>query len=610
VEDAGNPKGGVMNADDRLCLREGVSVRSEKVDCAERYVLDDGVQGFRLIVNRGVFLVAGLLDGTKNGDEVFKALAERGHRVDPGVLEDFLNYMRKYYLLDEERARRRVAHVTGFRPAAEAGGAASAGVPVPVERAASAGRPAPSEEVPILFPANARFSCLACGACCKGLFINVTADERERLTGFAAHMGLAKPGEAPALFAEFIDPTRPSTTVHYMKKVRGGCPFFDGRSRCRIHELYGYEAKPFSCRMFPYQVVQTPVGFAVSIGFLCTKMFEAVTGGESLVDQRDALRRLAYESNTPFKLIPLVSFTDKACIPFELYDLLEKRCLEALEGASPTVSALVRLRNIVTAVSDQILSFPLEEDFQRARDFLEGKDFLEKAAERFAGADPGRFFESLALILHLLGAVCIQYLVAQKDRSQKKGREGAQIEGEGAQIEGEGAQIEGEGAQIEGERQAGIALHSFRRQSMERFVLVVVSLLARLHPERACSLPVGLGFDPGMLDAVAFPEEGEVDGLMKAWLSHELFGKRHVVAFGVTAGYGVLILKHILVRWAARLEATRRDETAVRIDDCTEALRLVNYSIPGQLTAQALQQGKAHLPFLLRDFCPETGFPF
>jgi lysine-N-methylase len=39
------------------------------------------------------------------------------------------------------------------------------------------------------------------------------------------------------------------------KKADGSCVFLTEAARCRIHELYGADAKPTVCRMFPFQLV-------------------------------------------------------------------------------------------------------------------------------------------------------------------------------------------------------------------------------------------------------------------------------------------------------------------------------------------------------------------
>src|SRR5215213_6573077 len=40
-------------------------------------------------------------------------------------------------------------------------------------------------------------------------------------------------------------------------KADGSCVFLTQAGRCRIHEVFGADAKPFMCRLFPLQVVRT-----------------------------------------------------------------------------------------------------------------------------------------------------------------------------------------------------------------------------------------------------------------------------------------------------------------------------------------------------------------
>jgi hypothetical protein len=73
----------------------------------------------------------------------------------------------------------------------------------------------------------------------------------------------------------------------------GACLFLnEGNGLCRIHEQFGFEAKPLGCRVFPYQIAPTFSGEATVIGrFDCPTVRKNV--GATYEEELPTLRKLA-----------------------------------------------------------------------------------------------------------------------------------------------------------------------------------------------------------------------------------------------------------------------------------------------------------------------------
>ena len=101
-------------------------------------------------------------------------------------------------------------------------------------------------------PIIERWDCHQCTACCRETTIQLDQDDLAKLTQ-------QKWDEQPE-FRE-VRTTRRSWLLGGARvlnhKADGSCVFLTAAGRCRIHEKFGAEAKPFMCRLFPLQVVTT-----------------------------------------------------------------------------------------------------------------------------------------------------------------------------------------------------------------------------------------------------------------------------------------------------------------------------------------------------------------
>lgn len=66
------------------------------------------------------------------------------------------------------------------------------------------------------------------------------------------------------------------------------CVFLDDDRRCALHLAHGAEAKPPTCRVFPFLFTRTPDGIDAGVSFACTAVLQ--DHGPTLVSQREELR--------------------------------------------------------------------------------------------------------------------------------------------------------------------------------------------------------------------------------------------------------------------------------------------------------------------------------
>jgi len=133
----------------------------------------------------------------------------------------------------------------------------------------------------LILPTDTRFTCLACGRCCRTTTISLSEGEAERLASIPA-------------------PRRDSPTVESYRVIKGrgfrirprpdgSCPYLDEDDLCAIHKEHGLQAKPLACRLFPLTFLRTPDGLTVPLRFSCPAV--ALGAGAPLKDDEKQLRR-------------------------------------------------------------------------------------------------------------------------------------------------------------------------------------------------------------------------------------------------------------------------------------------------------------------------------
>jgi lysine-N-methylase len=134
-------------------------------------------------------------------------------------------------------------------------------------------------------PILEQWDCHQCTACCRETTIELTADDRSKLEK-------QRWNERPEF--QGVQAVRRSwwlggSTV-LAHKLDGSCVFLTAGGRCRIHELFGADAKPLMCRQFPLQVVTTDRAALATVIRSCPSA--AADRGRPLADHVAYLQRI------------------------------------------------------------------------------------------------------------------------------------------------------------------------------------------------------------------------------------------------------------------------------------------------------------------------------
>ena len=181
---------------------------------------------------------------------------------------------------------------------------------------------------------EARWSCHACGACCHGLVVEISAEEEARIDP-----ELYRDILGDRHFAEdsFIDPDQPAKRVlRQVRDDRGACVFLSPEGLCNVHARQGMAAKPDACQIFPHMVLTVPKGPPrLGIRVNCESMYKSVETGTRVQDNvQDVLRIL--ETSPSHKLGRTLRCFGRM-VPFAKVDALAQgmRDTFAVHGLGP-----------------------------------------------------------------------------------------------------------------------------------------------------------------------------------------------------------------------------------------------------------------------------------
>lgn len=207
---------------------------------------------------------------------------------------------------------------------------------------------------------NARWDCHGCGDCCRGYELgpvepSVIADLTAR--GVAAAWPPA--GQQPW----HVERTLPDgTTRTVLAHIDGHCVFLRDDGRCAVHALYGAEAKPGFCRLYPLRLVVDPLGTVATIRASCPS-----AGKTASTPVRDHARRLV-ETIGPRgrqRFAPeVVPVLPDVGVDLDTWMAAEVSLLAQLDTLGDPGDALVRARDVLYDLVDRPVPTP---DPQRAR---------------------------------------------------------------------------------------------------------------------------------------------------------------------------------------------------------------------------------------------------
>jgi len=124
-----------------------------------------------------------------------------------------------------------------------------------------------------------RYSCHACGNCCRDFTVQLREDDLRRL----------REQEWEARLGEEV--TVEFRGRHYLRqRADGACMFWMADGRCRIHAEFGFEEKPIACQLFPFSVVPGERDAAMGVSFACGSVLQSK--GAELASHRSELLRM------------------------------------------------------------------------------------------------------------------------------------------------------------------------------------------------------------------------------------------------------------------------------------------------------------------------------
>jgi Fe-S-cluster containining protein len=376
----------------------------------------------------------------------------------------------------------------------------------------------------LLVPAAVRYSCRACGRSCRGFSVELTETDAQRIlsTDWSA-LGLDP--EADLVEELWVEDQQEKTWL--LRRVDGRCVFLGEDHLCGIHKVLGYEAKPFPCRLFPYEFIATPEGLLVSVRSACYQTHLSQETGEPLPEQHEHLQRLAAECPR-FKAVPdFVPLREPHALWFAQYRQCEAMLLHHLHRAATPEAGLGAVAQVIAesvAQSDEELA---------ARQGQPAPPTVAPPTEDERLCHPT--FRAL--------------LRTWQERGQALRRRGRQEMAE------------------DPDRRLWV-----REEAAESLEITTAALLERLGEPAPPDpdVPV-IRVDPAALDRLA-PDPPQVVAYFHTFLLQYVAQKSLLDFPDLVTGAGSLVLLYLMIRWGARVAALRQGETAVTLPTVNRSL--------------------------------------
>lgn len=135
-------------------------------------------------------------------------------------------------------------------------------------------------------PVVQNWDCHVCGDCCRELEVVVNDEEKNRIEV----LDLANDPEiGPGPY--FERKSLLTSTWALKHRPDGGCVFLTSANRCRLHERFGPEVKPFGCRYFPFLLIAAGNHYRLGLRFSCPSVVDSK--GASIATQLGAAQAFA-----------------------------------------------------------------------------------------------------------------------------------------------------------------------------------------------------------------------------------------------------------------------------------------------------------------------------
>ena len=229
-----------------------------------------------------------------------------------------------------------------------------------------------------------RWSCHACGACCRlyelgpvepAIVAGLEQADIKRLWP-AARDGWHEVRRAPD-----------GTERIFLTHRDGHCVFLGEDNRCAVHALLGEAAKPSFCREYPLHIVDRGTDTAVVVRPSCAG-YHAATGDQAVANHVAAVLALPRVTPPRRRVPEAVELAPGQLVPWSTWGPVEAELL--VLAAGPSGPALHAIRAHLAAR----FALPTPNDPERARlaagAVLEGVRRVMEAATRDTAADPHR----------------------------------------------------------------------------------------------------------------------------------------------------------------------------------------------------------------------------
>lgn len=384
-----------------------------------------------------------------------------------------------------------------------------------------------SHSLPILVPALAaqRYSCHACGNCCRDFTVQLREDDLRKLREQKWEERLGEPVTVEFRGVTFL-----------RQREDGACIFWQSDGRCRIHGEFGLEAKPIACQLFPFSFAPREDGVQIGLNFACQSVLE--NKGAGLASHSTDLRRML------------------ASVPEA-----------AREGKPPLLSGRLRAEPREAAALTAVLDGWLARRDLDLATRLDGFAWLVQslATARFEQVRGERFIELIATLVSVLpDELDLVPFAAPGRRAQRLIRQAAFARIEDLRV----------GEAVENGRFMSVISQLLRSRRFARGRGVV--------PIRVEGWPKEIRFRD--VAATRFSEDAKeseaIDELLTRWLRMTILGGRAWGAgcygFPIPDGLQALLVNLLAVGWLSRAHAAGTGRTEVTLLDVRAALGRVD----------------------------------
>lgn len=138
---------------------------------------------------------------------------------------------------------------------------------------------------------GSRFGCQGSGACCQGyVFGYISPAEKARIEALNPHKALAHLGDRPIFITAQSSAGHP---VYRLATKDDACIFLEDQRRCGLHRVFGADAKPAFCRLYPLAAIATIDGLKVYDRGECSTFAVSANTGKFLSEDLPTILSLA-----------------------------------------------------------------------------------------------------------------------------------------------------------------------------------------------------------------------------------------------------------------------------------------------------------------------------